>query len=195
MSTVTVEQYQFHTGDVTTASATVQANLDIAEQMVEDYLRRSLASTERTERMRVWPHGLVYPANVPVTSVQASADYSVHNEATIKYVTADDGVESIVGPDHSVPVDGYPHSLPYASVTYVGGWTAASMPVSIVRVVSLAARAFANPSSIPASGVASAGVGDVNITYSTAAGDTNEAIDAIVPLASTMLSGYRWRPR
>lgn len=194
MSTVTIAQYQFHTGDTTTASATVQAGLDVAEQMVEDYLRRELASTERTEDIRVWPHGLVYPKHVPVTSVQASADYSVHNEATIKYVTPDDVTSEVVG-DWSVPTDAYPHSLPYGSVTYVGGWTSATLPVTIVRVVALIAKAFTVPGTIQGAGVSSASVGDVSITYSTAAANGHDGIDAIVPLSSALLQGYRWRPR
>ena len=194
MSTVTVAQYQFHTGDSTTASATVEAALDVAEEMVGGYLRRELASAERTEEMRVWPHGVVYPKHVPVTSVQASADYSVHNEATIKYVTPDDVTSEVVG-DWSVATDNYPHSLPYASVTYVGGWSAATMPVTIVRTVALIAKAFVNPTTIAGAGVASASVGDVSVTYTTAATDGNDGIDAIVPLSSVLLSGYRWRPR
>lgn len=194
MSTVTLAQYVTHTGDTVSPSATVEANLAVAERMVEDYLRRELASAERSEEMKVWPNGLVYPKHVPVTSVQASARYEVKNEAIIKYVTPDDLVSEVVG-NWSDPDDGYPHSRPTATVTYVGGWTSETMPVSIVRVVALAAQALTVPGTAPKLGVKQASVGDVSVTYANDSGSNGtEALDSLVPLASVMLYGYRWRP-
>jgi len=192
MSTVTIAQYKAQTDDSTKASATVQANLDLAESMVEEFLRRELASEERTEAMRVWPNGLVKPKHVPVTSVQASASYSVEDTAQIKYVTPDDITSEVVG-DYSTATDDYPHSLPKATVTYVGGWSSVTVPASIQRVVSLAAKALNTPASISPSGVEQASVGDISVKYANA-GASEVALDALVPFASALLKGYRYRP-
>ena len=191
MSTVTLAQYVTHTGDTASPSAAVLANIAVAERMVEDYLRRELASAERTEDMKVWPNGLVYPKHVPVTSVQASARYEIKNEAVIRYVVPDDLVSEVVG-NWSDPEDGYPHSRPTAAVTYVGGWTSETLPVIIVRIVALAAQALTVPGTAPKLGVKQASVGDVSVTY--ANDNPTVALDTLVPYAAVMLSTFKWRP-
>jgi len=192
MSTVTVEQYRVWTGDSTSSSALVEPLLDVAESLVEEYLRRPLASVERTEEYKVWTGGIVYPKAVPVTSVQASATYSVEDTATIKYVTPDDVTSEVVG-DRLTASDDYPHSLPKATVTYVGGWTSITLPPSIARIVSLAAKALLAPASVADPTVTKQAVGDVSITRD-AASSTGHGIDVLVPLSSQLLHGYVWRP-
>lgn len=196
MSVTTVSDYVLYTGDATTASALVQANLDVAEQMVEEYLRRELASTERTERVRWATTCRVYPRHTPITSVPSSASYTVEDEATITDVGYD-AVDAAVGALYwpSNPPDDYRHNAPRATVTYTGGWTNDTLPAAIKRQVSLIANTLANPTALTQPGVISASVGDVSITRSQAAVNGQvSAIDAIVPMSSAVLNSYRWRP-
>lgn len=194
MSTVTIAQYRTQTGDSTTASATVQEHLDTAEGLVEDFLRRDLASAERAETMKLWPGNQVFPKHTPVTSVPASASYEVYDSARVQYVDAD-LITTDVGRWPVDLDDAYPHSLPQATITYTGGWTSDTLPTTIVRIVAKVAQRFVTAASIPDPGVAQASVGDVSVTYSQAAGEAETVLDSLFPLSTAMLKPYRWRPR
>lgn len=194
MSAITIDQYRLQTGDSTTASALVQTRLDEAEALVEDYLRRELASEQRTEKVRWSRTCRVYPKHTPITEVPATAAYSVEDEATIIDVGYS-AVDQAVGEWPAPIPDDYRHNAPYALITYTGGWTADTMPKTLVRIVSQLAYRLGNQSAIGGPGVSSASVGDVSVSYSQKAIDgATHPVDALLPLSSVMLKPYRWRP-
>jgi hypothetical protein len=194
VSTVTVAQYRVWTQDSTTPSGTVEASLELAEQMVAEYLRRDdLGSSERTERVRVHRTGLAYPRHTPITALPPDASYQLVNTVQLRGVRADDAGVVVVG-DWYQRTDDYPSSLPYATVVYTGGWTTETLPVAIQRVVALAARTLAGAAQPVQPGVARAMVGDVQVDYTDTAAQADEALDMLVPLATASLRRYRWRP-
>lgn len=156
MALVTVARYQAITGDTASASGTVESALAVATDDLGEELRRPLESAVRTERCRIYheTRGLVvYPQATPITS--APSGYTLV------------GTNALVG---ATPVSS-PAFLSddpdYASITYTGGWTAATVPRAVERAIAWAAYADLNPTAeagIP-SGVVSASVGDASVTY------------------------------
>lgn len=193
MPVVTVERYRVLTRDNTTASASVEAALEVAEQAVADYLRRDdLGLDVRTERLRLHPSGKVYPAHVPIVEVAATATYRAENGSILEYVSADDITHS-VGEWPVRRTDDYPHTLPYATVVFTGGWTLATMPIKVQAVVAEVAQVLAGAKQPAGAGVESASVGDVSVSYRDGMDSDGQWLDTQVHGATARLAGSRWR--
>lgn len=176
--------------------------LEDAESMTQHWLGRILEYGEYTERLKVWPReGFVYPAAVPVTSVQASASYEVYDDASIRGVTPDDDVfpnflRADIMDDYNRGIggsigSGYETYYPYGSVTYVGGWTEATMPVILARYICKVARALitGKPEGGPgAAGATMLRVGDVQVSYpkETIAGMLNQFAPGMVAAVASL---------
>ena len=170
MSVVTIAQYRVATGDETTASATVQSRLDMAEEMLEDHLGRTFAYGTYTEYLRVWPLGLVYPAAVPVESVSATGNYTRYDSQAI--IGAEPEAEPYVRWED---VDGlqlgerigndYEANFDRAYVTYTGGWTDATIPTTLMLWISKLARALDPTVESRPPGANLVRVGDVQVSY------------------------------
>lgn len=155
-SLVTVERYQAITGDTTTGEEVVEGRLDRAQRKVEDYLRRPLASAERTERvlLRYRPSGVLagtyaaYPKVTPVTEVA--------DGLTI------DG-SAVLGASGTW-LSWWDEGDQYAEITYTGGWTAGSLPETIAESICLLARDLSLVRAVPA-GATSVAVGDASVSF------------------------------
>lgn len=153
---VPVSTYRDITGDTTTPAETLAGRLLRAQRKVEAHLRRPLALDLRTERVRLRHHrgyGLfgggwaAYPAATPVVS---AVGLTVEGSALLGASGAwlswwDDGEQ-------------------YADVSYVGGWTALTLPEPILEAICRLAALGGRPSPVPA-GATSVRNGDVAITY------------------------------
>lgn len=202
MTVVSVAYYRVRTGDQTTAASAVEEALEDAESITQHWLGRILQYGEHTERLKVWPReGFVYPAAVPVASVQASASYDVYDEASIRNVSPDDDVfpnflRANVMDDYNQGIggnigSGYETYYPYGTVTYHGGWTEETMPVILKRYICKVARALitGKPEGGPgAAGATMLRVGDVQVSYpkETIAGMLNQFAPGMVAAIASL---------
>lgn len=154
---ISVTRYQSITGDTTSATGVVETAIEDAQQLLEERLRRPLETAQRTERMRQYPDGRVYPAATPITAgPTGSTTYGV---ALADAAPAGSFLQ---------PAD------EYVDVTYTGGFDPAEtdrsavtyVPVELQRAVAWAAKALLSspPSAAPA-GATSITVGDVSVSY------------------------------
>lgn len=164
---VTVARYQAITGDTATPSPTVSAKLELAQELLEDVLGRSLEHGTYTETL--WPtrDGYVWPSVVPVTDPGS-------------YTLDGDGLFGVFGP-------AWPGLTGAVSVTYAGGWVERSanqsatnrLPAVIETDLAMAAQVLAGAGSVsdfPA-GAKSVTLGDAAVTFATEA--PRNAIDAV----------------
>lgn len=184
------------TGDLDSDPHEVQMHWEDALAMVQESLQRFLAQDTFTHRLRVWPRGFVYPHAVPVASVAASASYYVEDEYTLAGVSAD-SLPLIVSPS-TVPFYAdfgrwlsYQHDGVWATVTYTGGYTAATFPVTLRKCVDqLAGALIAGPDAAGLQrGVQSATVGDVSLTRDSSSSASE--LDELVPGISKTLRRFR----
>lgn len=151
-SLVTVSRYQLITGDTTSATATVEDALEDAQGLAEEFLRRELTSQERTESLQVYPGARVYPSVTPIT---AADGYDIDGYSLIG-----------VAPDLSpFPFDPPSSRGVMGSVTYTGGYSAATLPKTIERVIARTAYQQLHPETLQPAGATSIRLGDAAITY------------------------------
>lgn len=156
---ISVDRYAEITGDSTSASAVVETAILDAQGLLESELHRPLELAERTERMRRFCDGRVYPSATPITAGPSGS--------TIYGAGLADA-----GPAGSFlqPAD------EYVSVTYTGGFDPAEtdraevtyVPVELQRAVAFAAQAIigADTGSLDVpEGATSVSVGDVSISW------------------------------
>lgn len=142
---VDTARYRAITGDETTADAVVSARLAEATEMLAGRLDRPLEHGEYTEQL--WPTrgGWLWPRATPIES---AGDYEVDGAGLRPRWTLQGG--------------------PYL-VTYVGGWTAETVPACIARDLALAAFELghqpADASGIDTTGATSVRVGDVAVGW------------------------------
>lgn len=153
---ISITRYREITSDTATASAVVETAIEDAQALLEDQLRRPLEQAARTERLRVFPDGRVYPRATPIVSAAAGADIY---GASIVDGTPDG---TFLQPDE------------FAEVTYTGGYDPAEtdmsavdyVPVELQRAVAWAAYTIVNAATSAAPpGARSVTVGDVAVTY------------------------------
>lgn len=174
---VTVAAYRVHTGDMTTPGTYVTGALVEAEELLEDELRRDLASEERTESMRVQADGRVYPRAYPITVAEG-------------YVI--DG-NSLVGayPDNFPFIGVFERvDVPLATITYTGGFTPATLPRTLAHAIYDLAKVLAQDAAPIPVGATSASVGDVAVGF---AKPTAGQLDASVPGLTGRVARYRRR--
>lgn len=201
MTVLTVEYYQYVTGDTVTAVSAVEENLKESQLLVEEYLGRRLSYGTRTEKMLVWAgSGLAYPAAVPVHSVEVSSRAEVWDEATLHHAISDD--PGISGFQYNFPEDpgnrawgrgfgtGYEADYRYATITYTGGWTFEDMPTTLKVAIARLAQAM-----IPTDGMSDAPpgatmvrVGDVQV--SRPRGMVSGFINTLIPGMSQAIDRY-----
>lgn len=187
MSLVTYARYVTLTGDSTSASATVEANLTDAQAEVERVLGRALEYGTYTEERVVWPGGFCYPKVTPLASVPASATYEIEDERTLSDVSPDWPSAEFEDPTGWT---GYAATSGKATVTYTGGWTAGTLPLPLQRVIAFIAYGLTFPAaSVALSGASSVSVGDVSVSMGGAPADP---VDDLWPGASRTLRQWRW---
>lgn len=187
LGAVTVAGYRLRTGDATSLSSAVSAAIEEAEEMLEEELRRGLANEERTETLRIYPtygetvdlwawSGRVYPRAWPITASTLVIDGRALFGAT---------------PDNH-PFTGIvePVVTPRATITYTGGFTAATLPVTLAQAIYDLAKPLAQEEAPALVGASSMRVGDVSVTYTET---PSTGIDALVPGLSLRIRRYRNR--
>lgn len=180
-SLVTTALYQSLTGDTASEAADVALALVNAQAIVEEYLRRLLTSAERTETVRIAPNRRLYPAAYPVTAVETGSQIV-------------DGVAILgPGPDGS-PVFPGPSDATYpavATITYTGGFSAATLPRTIANEIAWLAYRILHADdriSLP-DDATSASVGDVSVSF---AGTASTSV-TLSQSAKAKLRPYRRR--
>lgn len=164
MSLLTYQRYLAITGDTTSASATILDRISEAQELLEEELGRvgflEDDGQDKTERLLIQADSalgfVVYPSAIPITD---PGDY-----------TQAGAVLAGASPD-AVPSP-FSSAGQWATVTYRGGYTPATVPASIERDLAWAAYHLARPSlvtSVPA-GATSVRLGDAAVTYAQPAG-------------------------
>jgi hypothetical protein len=159
---VTVGQYRTITLDTTSSDVAISGALIEAQTMVEEYLGRQLTSRQRTEVLLIDRTGRVRPSAVPITSVSVPVGATI-DRFTITDVDPDETPSPFFWTD---PVT-WGSWQPRATVTYVGGFTSATLPATIRRRIAVEAWSLLHPSDLSAvaSGAQSVSVGDASITF------------------------------
>lgn len=128
---VTYAQYQTVTQDSTTSSGTFAATLPEALDVVERRCNRTLLYGEYVERLYIYKDGLVYPSAIPLDQAQPATIGGAPGQGIIQ----GDGIW--VGwftPLPTMPV--WAGVIPpQTDVTYWGGYTGATMPYRLVRLI------------------------------------------------------------
>lgn len=186
-------RYQLYTGDYTTSDSAVGEATSEAEGLIAEFLGRAgISRGTYTERLRIFydpaatglfgPSGWVYPTAKPVVSVSVPTGVTVLSDG----VTVRD-----VSPDADpIGLFGSPIQLDrHATLTYVGGWTAATCPREIVKAIARTARNLSRVFQPGEGALVSVRQGDSAVTYARA-GAATEAVDAV-----TQQSIKGWRHR
>lgn len=178
LGATTVAGYRLHTGDEETDDSAVSGALLEAESLVEEFLRRLLALEPRTRTMRIYPDGRVYPPAWPITAATLTID-----GRSLKGATPDSG-----------PFIGYiDFEPPYTtSVTWTGGFNAASLPVTLRHAIYEVARPLALDASPVPVGASSVRLGDAAITYGNGGGGGG-SIDSLAPGMTDRIARYKNR--
>lgn len=145
MTICTKAEYRRRTGDSSSYDGLVDTALAKAQKLVEDKTDRFFESATRTETLTVKENGRVYPHALPLTSVSVPAGASVDGSSVI----GTGG--SWVDPDYSlnIPDWTFPATRRLTStVTYIGGYTADTMPDDVVGLVAEIAELALHPASM-----------------------------------------------
>lgn len=188
MALGSISAYRRITQDTAADDASVTAALADAQGLLEESLRRRgvLETGTRTEVCRVYNMqqsllfigGLCYPQATPITAVSSPAGVTF----------TDSEIRGVSGTVFDLVTD-MVNEYPEVTVTYVGGWTAATLPGTLMRALCLVAReCLAVPAS--ASGALSVRLGDAGVSYRHDQ-TPSTAIDAILNAPGIQ----RWRRR
>lgn len=182
VNAITVAGYQARTGDDLASDAEILTALDDAEQLLDEELRRTLAYGSHTETMRIHDDGRMYPRAWPLVACDTN---TIDGRALLG------GTPDVAQFIALVGVNDVPAR---ATVTYDGGFDDGtdSEPLPIVlrdALYDLTAAILASSPAAP-TGVVSASVGDVTVTYARPSGS---GVDAYVPGLSARVARYRNR--
>jgi hypothetical protein len=192
MPLVLATRYASITGDTDTAASAVEEALVEAIDALEDVLDRPLAEEERTELLRPYRDGRLWPRATPITD---GGDYQVDGEG-LRYST----------PWPAAPFGVLGDEQTGVSVTYTGGFVERShednidapnrLPTYIERDLCFAAWRLLHPPALTASnvpaGAVSAQVGDVSVSYGP--GGARSTSDVLDGVWSRMTLGWRYAP-
>lgn len=176
LGATTVADYRVHTGDTTTAASAVSAALLEAESLLEEELRRGLALEARTETLKVYPDGRVYPPAWPITAASLTIDGRSLLGAT---------------PDISTFTGLIDAPRPWrVATTWTGGFDASTLPVTLEHAIYDLAQGLVASSPVPV-GATSVSLGDASVSFAAPSGG---GVDAIVPGLSARVGRYanRW---
>lgn len=176
MSLVSVPRYRSITLDESTAEYLVTARVEDAQGMIQDALSgRLLEEAERTETLPISSDWRVFPHATPITLASSGATYVIDG-SSLRNVAVD-------------AVNGWPLDCgrQYATVTYTGGWTQATVPSTLAYAIAQLAQALGRPGALPA-GATSVRLGDAGVTY----GQALAGLDEYVPGLARKIRAYRY---
>ena len=180
MALVSEPRYRSITLDESTADYLVTARLEDAQELIEGALSgRLLEEAERVETLPISSDWRVFPHATPITAVPVDSVYAIDGSSLVN-----------VAADASTLF--WPHGWAdcrrvYATVTYTGGWTQATVPAKLAYSIAQLAEALGRPGALPV-GARSVSLGDAAITYDRPL----EGLDEYVPGLARKLRGYRY---
>lgn len=181
---IDVARYQLLTGDTASAAEDVEAAIDLAVDLLEEYLDRPLLSVERTEAMRPDRTGRLWPKATPLATV-------------------DDGYEidglAIVSGTPFFPVPSFLSSETTIEVTYTGGWAAQDdttpdapvIPMALQRDIAHAAHRILHPNAATTTSILP-GADAMQIGDASVSGKRLGRPDNTDSWWSDRTRGYRW---
>lgn len=179
LGALTVAGYRLRTGDNDSAASAVTGALNDAESLMEEELRRFLPLDTRTEALRIFPDGRVYPHGYPITD----SPVLQQDGRALLFARADAG--AFVG-----VIDLNPLVTPRMTVTTTGGFDADTLPVTLRDALyDLAQGVILDRVPLPV-GAGSMSVGDVSVSITAPGGD---GVDAYVTGLSKRVTKYRNR--
>lgn len=160
----TVDQYRTITTDLDTEDYRVTAALVSAQSEAEQFCQRSFESATRTEVLRLYTNGRVYPKAFPIAAVIGMPGAIIDGWGVLlgygyQYATGVNPFVSGFGSDTWA-------WQPQITVTYTGGYSPDTMPQEVVRAVAQVAYDELHPvvmAGVPA-GASSVAVGDVSVS-------------------------------
>lgn len=181
-----VPAYQRITKDTASATTDVTAALADAQAWVEQHCNRFLERATYTETLRVAENGYVYPSATPLVSVSSPPSLTITGAGV--YV----GYLSFP----SVTVASVSAAFPLqTTVTYVGGYTPATLPVTLRRAIARVARLMLTPAVLAGApaGATSVSLGDVRVSGRLSAlPSTDPGIDAdLAPYVKRQVVGWQ----
>lgn len=170
---ITEAYYRSITSDYSTAASAVSSNIDEAQALIEDNLKRQLDHGTYTEVLELWGT-TVYPS---VTPLITSTDGDIHPQAAAIDVSDTGNASSFGGKS-------------YCPTTYVGGYTVDTLPAKLKIAIAKTARGLALGGSQRSSGIVLAQVGDTRVEYSS---NSSDPLDMIAPGVSQLIKPYKRR--
>lgn len=167
------------------ASAAAAASIIDAQRLLEEMLGRGLELGERTERIKVFADGAMYPRVTPLVSVPDGAEI--------------EGGAVVGGAPSGSFLTRSAYTPTHTTLTYTGGYDPAEddlaaatyVPIEIQRAIAWAALALLTDEAefdVPA-GATSVSVGDVSIAWGP--GGSPGRGDLVFP--HSIMRRYRWR--
>lgn len=159
-----LKSYRRITGDKDSYDGDVLAALVEAQGIVEDRTGRYFDQVERTETLKVFQNGRVYPHAYPVISVSVPVGASILGNS-VRF-SSWNSWDPIVNHNPDIWfID--PAYRPTATITYVGGFESGTGPIELVRATAEIANLSLNPSKfkVPA-GTTGVTVGEVSFQSS-----------------------------
>jgi len=151
--------YRTVTKDTTSVDADIIQALVDATRLAEDVCNRTLGQATYSENLRVYRDGKVYPTATPLVGIVSPVSAGVLIQ----------GAGIYLGTFHSTPmvtVAGFSGAIPpQTTVVYVGGYTQATLPVTLARALARIAWHMLHPvvlDGVPA-GATSVHVGDTSV--------------------------------
>lgn len=155
-----VDQYRRFTNDLSTEDYKVTQALTDAQSEIEEFCQREFESATRTETLRLYANGRVYPKAFPISTVDSMPGSIIDGWAILlgygyQYATNVNPFVSGFGSDTWA-------WQPQVTVTYTGGYAANELPPAMIRAAAQVAYDLLHPvalDGVPA-GVTSVRVGD-----------------------------------
>lgn len=155
-----IATYRQKTNDMTHYDGDVEDALMSAQAVVERRTGRFFELAERTQTLKMYKSGLVYPWATPVTEVSVPLDAKTDGRAVFGATPGTMTTEDLGW------LMRYPSKFSSGTLTYTGGYTPEEMPEEIVQAVAeIAFSTFSSDTTlvnIP-DGATSVSVGDVTV--------------------------------
>lgn len=181
-----VATYRRLVKDTTSSDADVTTALDEAQQLFEEMTSRNFEQAQRTEVMRLYYNGRVYPKAFPISDVANSPGAVIDGASIIlgygfQYATGVNPFVSGFGADTT-------NYQPQVTMTYTGGYTDATMPMEVKRAVAQMAYNALNPVTLVGVPV---GANNVRVGDLSVSGKDLSGMDVLTPRIRKTIRRFR----
>jgi hypothetical protein len=170
MSLLSRVDYRNMTGDLSALDNDVDDALVTAQQALEEFLRRPLELATRTETVRIHPDGRAYPLATPIASITDPVGALIRDTAVLGLWPQQNPLWDILYEPYRYGPGGqggeFDTTLPLATITYSGGYTAITLPRKLRQANADLARLELAAFQPLTAAVTRATVGDVSVAYS-----------------------------